>query len=106
MPPLKILLISAEVKPFAKTGGLGDVCGTLPLALRALGHDVRVVLPAYRPTEERHAKGASDLRALDPFTVPLGFGSLGAGVFASHLPGSDVPVYFIAEKNLFGREKI
>jgi starch synthase len=106
MPPLKILLLSAEVKPFAKTGGLGDVCGSLPLALRALGYDVRVVLPAYRPIEERAAKGNSDFRTLDPFTVPLGFGALGAGVFASHLPGSDVPVYFIAEKNLFGRDQI
>ncbi len=106
MPPLKILLLSAEVKPFVKIGGLADVCGSLPLALRALGHDVRVVLPAYRPIEERFAKGGTDLRALDPFDVPLGFGVLGAGIFESRLPGSDVPVYFIAEKNLFGRDNV
>ena len=43
--PLKILFLSAEVVPFAKTGGLGDVGGSLPKALRALGHDVRVVIP-------------------------------------------------------------
>src|SRR3984893_4924429 len=40
--PLKILLVSAEVAPFAKVGGLADVAGALPKALRALGHDVRV----------------------------------------------------------------
>jgi starch synthase len=40
--PLKILVMSAEVVPFAKTGGLADVAGALPKALKALGHDVRV----------------------------------------------------------------
>src|SRR5438309_9015905 len=43
--PLKILVVSAEVAPFAKVGGLADVAGALPKALRAMGHDVRVVMP-------------------------------------------------------------
>ncbi|HEX2946466.1 MAG TPA: glycogen/starch synthase [Clostridia bacterium] len=45
---LKILFVSAEMSPFAKTGGLADVAGSLPKALGALGHDVRVVMPRYR----------------------------------------------------------
>src|SRR5205823_7371882 len=45
--PLKILVVSAEVAPFAKVGGLADVAGALPKALRAMGHDVRVVMPRY-----------------------------------------------------------
>jgi len=45
---VNILLISPEVAPFAKSGGLADVAGALPQALNRLGHDVRIVLPGYR----------------------------------------------------------
>jgi len=47
MARLKILEVSSEVAPFARTGGLGDVLGALPRALARLGHDVRVCLPEY-----------------------------------------------------------
>ena len=45
---LKILYVSAEVSPFAKTGGLADVAGSLPKALAALGNDARIVMPRYK----------------------------------------------------------
>ena len=48
MPARRILMVTPEAVPFAKTGGLGDVAGALPLALARLGHDVTVVLPRYR----------------------------------------------------------
>ena len=44
---MKVLFVSAEVSPFAKTGGLADVAGSLPGALAAEGHDVRIVMPRY-----------------------------------------------------------
>jgi len=45
--PLKILFVSPEAAPFAKTGGLADVAGALPCALAKLGHQVRLVIPRY-----------------------------------------------------------
>ncbi len=100
---LKILFISAEVAPFAKQGGLGDVAGSLPKALRALGHDVRVALPAYANIERGYPNVQPMSGALQ---VPVRQTILPAGVFHSLLPGSDVPVYFIAERNLFNRPHI
>ena len=45
--PLRVLMLAGEMAPFAKVGGLADVVGALPPALRELGVDVRVVLPLY-----------------------------------------------------------
>jgi len=108
MPPsLQILCLSAEVDPFAKKGGLADVAGSLPKALRALGHDVRVVMPAYQNVEESVRAGRNGLTAAPvQLNVPMGTGSLPAGVFEGMLPGSDTPIYFIAEWNLFNRPEI
>ncbi|VAW32196.1 Glycogen synthase, ADP-glucose transglucosylase, partial [hydrothermal vent metagenome] len=100
---LKVLFLSVEVAPFAKTGGLGDVGGSLPKALHALGHDVRVVMPAYPKT----VSGSPTVQPMpDPLPVPMGAGNLTAGVFHGQLPNSQVPIYFIAESNLFNRPNL
>ena len=105
--PLKILFISAEVAPFAKTGGLGDVGGSLPKALRALGHDVRVVMPAYRAIETDFFAGRGGYTAHPGgLLVPVRGAGVPAGIFEGRLPGSDVPVYFIAQRSLFDRDEI
>ena len=46
--PLRVLFVTSEVEPFRKSGGLGDVAGSLPKALKRRGIDVRVVMPLYR----------------------------------------------------------
>jgi starch synthase len=100
----KILYLSAEVAPFAKTGGLGDVGGSLPKALKALGHDVRVVMPAYKSIEDGRFPNITALPM--QLNVPTGSGVIPCGVFKGSLPGSDVPIYFIAQWNLFKRDNI
>lgn len=107
MKRLKILFLSAEVAPFAKRGGLGDVAGSLPLALHQLGLDVRVVMPAYANIEESAQIGQFDLSIkAGGLLVPLGQGVFPAGVFEGFLPGSRVPIYFIAETGLFSRPEV
>ncbi|MDH5259093.1 MAG: glycogen/starch synthase, partial [Gammaproteobacteria bacterium] len=46
--PLKILFASSEVFPLIKTGGLADVASGLPQAINKLGHDIRIIIPAYK----------------------------------------------------------
>ena len=99
----KILFLSAEVAPFAKTGGLGDVGSSLPVALAAMGHEVRVVMPAYRNIEAGYPGVMPEPLVLQ---VPTGAGLLPAGLFKGTIPNSDVPVYFIAEGSLFNRDRL
>jgi hypothetical protein len=65
--------VSAEVAPFSKTGGLGDVMGALPKALAARGHRVMVVTPRYlSPTTEARYAGSKDLGVHKRLDLGLG----------------------------------
>ena len=98
--PLKILLVAAEVAPFAKVGGLADVAGALPKALKAMGHDVRVVMPRYGSIDvEKHGLR----RIVTNLGVPLAHQPVNADVLEGRIAG-EVPVYFIDNQQFFGRE--
>ena len=94
---MKILFASSEAVPLVKTGGLGDVSGSLPVALRQLGHDVRLVLPAYPDAVAR----VSDLESLGTLHVPLAPAPV--SLLAGLLNGSTVPVYLVHAPGLFDR---
>jgi len=76
---MKILFCASEVVPFAKTGGLADVAGSLPLYLKKLKTDVRVCLPKYSSIK------------IDGTKAKL---------------GKDIPVYFIENDNYFARPSL
>lgn len=100
--PLKILFLSAEVVPFAKTGGLADVAGSLPKAIRALGHDIRVCMPRYG----RIDRARFGLREVVPsFEVPLDRGTEPASIWEGVI-GRDVPVYMVDSPRYFDRDGI
>jgi starch synthase len=99
-PRLRVLVVASEASPFAKTGGLGDVTVALPRALRALGHDVRVLIPRYRGVD-RHA---SEIRTVVPrLQVPVG-DRLVEGALLATETSAGVPVYFLQQDHYFDRD--
>jgi starch synthase len=92
-----ILMAAAECAPFAKTGGLADVVGTLSRELKALGFDVRLMLPFHRVIKDKYRDVTSHLVS---FGVDLGWRSQYVGVEAYDWEG--IPVYFIDNEYYFG----
>jgi starch synthase len=100
--PLKILFVSPEVEPFVKVGGLADMVGALPKELAHLGHDVRIVSPAYGSV-----KRLGTWRALAaPLGVDVGPAAQWARTWETMVPGSSVPTYFIENHDHFARPEV
>ena len=99
---MNILFVASEVVPFAKTGGLADVAGALPKALKKLGHNIIVVMPRYYKIDKSKLK-----QIPGALGVPMGvMGEFWAGVYSSKLPNSEVPIYFIDYEEFYGRSEI
>lgn len=100
---MNILLLSAEVTPFAKAGGLGDVAASLPKAWEELGHTPIVIVPKYGHIDTRKY----DIVPTDIiFSVPMGTWQEYGRLWRGTLPDSTVPVYFIQNQDYFDREGI
>ena len=80
---MKILMVSSEVLPFAKTGGLADVVASLSKALSDAGHDVKIVMPRY------YKINRDELTLLEgPMGVPFGTQETWTAVYTKNLPNT------------------
>ncbi len=101
MTNLKVLMVTSECTPFAKTGGLADVVGTLPKQLNALGMDCRVIMPLYRQVKEKYIDSLEFIRWS---TIRMGWRSVYTGVFRLEYEG--VLYYFIDNEFYFNNPTI
>jgi len=86
---MKILFVTSEAYPLLKTGGLADVAGALPAAIRDIGNDVRILIPAYPQVLEKAEKKSKAISLGDP----LGIGEV--QLIKAHMPKSGVPLLLI-----------
>jgi starch synthase len=96
---MNILMVASEATPFAKTGGLADVLGALPLALAERGEQVAVVLPAYR--ENRYPRLTRE--AYRNLWIPIGPGYM---VDIQQSTERGVAYYFVQCPALYDRDGI
>ena len=98
--PFNVLYLSAEMVPYARTGGLALVAADLPRALRRLGDDVRVILPRYGliDPDQHHL-----VRILENFPVPFENEMETAGLWQAQ--DAEVPTYFIEHSRFFGERQ-
>ncbi|MFI5395618.1 MAG: glycogen synthase GlgA [Candidatus Binatia bacterium] len=96
---MRVVMAASEAVPFAKTGGLADVVGALPGALKRLGVDVAVIIPAYRsiPRERLHLR-----RKEWRLEVPVSDQTVTARVLESEME-EGVPVYLVEADQYFAR---
>lgn len=98
---MKILFATSEAKPFAASGGLGDVAGSLPKAIRSKGIACRVVMPLYGSISGEYR---DKMTYLCNFTVPVGWRSQYCGVFKYNHNG--VIFYFLDNEYYFKRDNL
>lgn len=104
---MRVILASSEVTPYSKTGGLADVAGALPGALRRIGCDISVITPRYTGLGARHGdvvRGETGEMLFDDLYVPFAGGAKYAAVWRDWPQGHEgAPVYFIDNQEYFGR---
>lgn len=99
---MKILMVTAETVPFAKTGGLADMVSALAIQLTKMGHDVKIVMPRYYKIDR------SKLVKLEgPMAIAAGTVETWSAVYTTTMPGCEkLPVYFIDHEQCFGRDGV
>ncbi|MCB0282766.1 MAG: glycogen synthase GlgA [Calditrichae bacterium] len=102
MKQFKILYLASEVTPFARAGGLADVTGALPKALKNLNQEIRIIMPKYKFINERKFVLREVIRLRD-IPVTVNGRTEMANVKSAFLPESKVQVYFIEIADFFSK---
>ena len=102
MSALQICVLSSEIQPYAKTGGLADVVGALIPSLRKLGHDVRGFMPLYPVVRRKHAE-LQPVLGLQHGSITVGAIDYQYSLHTASFPGTDIPMYFVDCPALFDR---
>lgn len=100
---MKVAVVASEAVPFAKSGGLADVAGALPVALEHLGHQTALFLPCYRQVWK---SGTPMTGAGIALRIPVGARVVEGFVHVTHLPRSSVRVYLVDQPEYFDREHL
>lgn len=100
---MKIVVAASEAVPFAKTGGLADVAGALPLALERLGHESILIVPFYR----RAGKSGLSFHASEAkLRIPIGSKTVEGKIQTCRLPRSNVTALLIDQPHYFDRDEL
>jgi starch synthase len=102
MVPLKLCVLSSEIMPYAKTGGLADVAGALLQELTQLGHDVRAFMPLYASVRRTHSE-LQPVSGLENVGISIGAASYTYSVRSARFPGTETPMFFIDCPEMFDR---
>ena len=97
----QILFAAFEAAPFVKTGGLGDVAGSLPGAVNSPEYDVRVILPLLSAIPEEYK---AKMKFVTEYSVPLGWRQSYCGLFRMRKSG--ITYYFIDNEYYFKRDNV
>lgn len=100
-PPLRICLVSSEVAPLSKTGGLADVSAALVRWLSAAGHDVRLLTPFY-DVIDRSVMEPKPVPGLQGLRLDLGGRTLHYDILATPLPGGGPEIFLLRCPALYG----
>ena len=95
---MKVLLAASECSPLVKVGGIADVIGSLPIALKNLSVDIRVVIPYYKPLKDcfdQNQTLCQTIKKIKAVQMPYGSKNIEIGLFQTVIPNTNIPVYLI-----------
>ncbi len=100
---MKILIATTEATPLAKTGGLADVCGSLPLELAKLGHEPILIMPAFHQVRQSGCQ-------IEPtgvgFDISIGNKQVAGTFLKTSLGDGRVPVYLVEQDQYYNRPEL